>query len=138
MRAYINGKLSTPQECFLPAGLWLANTSDDYDLDISENVLRLDGIEIESSLDEDKTKFTCRWKGVSLVDVDENGNITDKEIYNIEDLLKIIKSKNMSLVNMDAFFDTKVKAAITSIELVDSVSDFSFDLSSVEPIEFIP
>ena len=133
MRAYIYGNLSTKQECFLPSSLWFANNDCEDTFKISENCIRLDGLELEGAADENS--FACRWKGVELCHINNN-EYEETENFTVEQFSNIIKEKNMRLVNMDAYFDTSVNVTITSFELVDQTS-LEFDTNLIDKIEFV-
>lgn len=136
MRAYIDGKLSTRQSCFLPTNLWFANSEEDFDFEVTENCIRLDGVYTEGGVNEDDT-FSCRWKGVELVCINDKGEYHITEDFTVDKFSKLIKEKNMRLVNMDAYFDTDVDVSTTKFKLVDHTGEFELDPSLIDEIGFI-
>lgn len=146
MRAYINGKLSAPNgeqlgkiESFLPAGLWFANPDEDFDFEVSDSCIRLDGLYTEGSVDEETKEFSCRWKGIELCHMDEIDGYLETEDFSIEDFTKIIEEKDMRLVNIDAYYDGDINVEITNLVLVDYYNDtrYEFDTNLIDKIEFI-
>lgn len=137
MRIYINGTLSNEQETFLPADFFFSNENAEYTDIVSENCIEIYGMECESSVN-DKS-FSCRWKGVLLSSIDDNGDIIEKEIYSVDEVLDIIKAGNLKLNNIMAYFDSNVKVDITDVEIEDSEKQVKLDKKFLnsEPIEMI-
>lgn len=142
MRAYINGKLTKPNResfpddfVFLPSGLWFANSEEDFDFEITDNCMRLDGLYTESSVK--NNEFYCKWKGLELNYIDDVDGYTESQDFTIEDFANLVISKSMRLVNMDAYCDGNINVEITNFELVDSGDSFEFDTDLIDEIEFI-
>ena len=142
MRAYIDGELSRPNDepvkngsCFIPDTLWFANEEDDYDLEISKTCLRLNAMIPESGVHD--SEFSCRWKGIEICYINDNGEYIETEDFTIKELLEIIKEKNMSLVNMEAYYDGDINVKLTHLLLVDREMEYEFDISNVDEIEFV-
>ena len=135
MRIFMDGTLSEKQGCFLPCELWFATEDCEDNTIVSEDCLCLSGHECESSVD--GTKFSCRWKGVSLIYVNDDGEEIDTEDFTYEEFINILKERNMTLQNMSANFDTDVDATITELMVCDADGDHDFDVSDAETIEFI-
>lgn len=142
MRAYIDGNLSRPNnepvldgDCFIPSTLWFANTEDDYDLEVSETCLRLDAQLTESGVQD--SEFSCRWKGIEICYINDDGVYIETEDFTLEDFVEIIKEKNMNLVNMEAYYDADVNVRLTSLLLVDKGMKYEFDVSNLDEIEFV-
>lgn len=132
MRAYIGGTLSTNQDCFLPASLWFTS-DEDFDFIVNEKTIRLDGLEIESSVG--INEFTCRWKGVEVCYI-KDGEHTETEDITVEEIINMIKEKNMVLINMEAYYDTSVNVKLTKLKLVDD-KECEFNTDSMCEIEFV-
>lgn len=135
MRIYIDGVLSTKQDTFLPTTLWFATEDCDDNTCISYQCMCLDGISCESSMRDNK--FTCRWKGVEIHYIDNDGEEVETEDFTVSEFMDFIKAKNMRLVNMDAYFDIDVDVKITKLTLVDYIDEVEFDLNLIDEIEFI-
>ena len=135
MRVYISGKLSKPyQQSFLPAGLWFA-TEDNEDLEVSETCIRLDGHLIECAMEGDE--FSCRWKGVDLCFLDEDGTYIETESFTVKEFMDIIKDNNMRLINMDVYCNSDTDIEITNVKLIDMYSEFDLDEKLIDKIEFV-
>jgi uncharacterized protein YacL (UPF0231 family) len=134
MRVYLDGKLSTKQETFLPAGLWFATENCDDNTEVSEECLRLDGITCESSVD--GNEFSCRWKGTEIHYV-KNGEEIETEDFTLEEFVSLITEKKMRLENMDAYYDDEVNVTITGLTIVEGDKEYEFDVSLADEIEFI-
>lgn len=137
MRAYIDGTLSTKQQSFLPEDLWFATNDCEDNMDISDTCIRLTGLEIESAVLDEGSKFTCRWKGVELSHIDDQGECVETEEFSIEDFKEFVEGKNMRLVNMGTYLDQTVNVKITSLVLVDDDVEYEFDTSCIDEIEII-
>ena len=135
MRAYICGKLSTNQNCFLPASLWFATPDCEYNIELSDKCIRIDGLEIESAVNE--CEFSCRWKGVELCYINCDGEYIESEDFTVEQFKNILEEKNMSLANMDAYFDSSVNVTVTQFTLVDPESSLKLEFDDIEEMEFI-
>ena len=134
MRIYLDGKLSTKQETFLPATLWFATENCDDNTEISEECLCLDGLWCESSVDDNE--FSCRWKGVEIHYI-ENGEEIETEDFSLDKFVSLITEKKMRLENMDAYYDSDVFVTITGLSIVDGDNEYEFDVSLADEIEFI-
>lgn len=144
MRIYIDGKISRKDGkklednfCFLPAGLWFCSTQEEFDWDITNDCIRLDGLSVESAVDKVTNIFTCRWKGVELCYIDPTNGHTETEDFEIEDFMTIVNDHNMRLVNMDAYYDGDLDVEITNLHIVDDDIEFNFDVNLIDKIEFI-
>lgn len=148
MRAYIDGKVTRQDglplkdnHCFLPAGLWFNNPEEEFDWEITDNCIRLDGLSCESSVDKETNTFTCRWKGVELCYIDHINGHTETEDFEIEKFKEIIEEKNMRLVNMDAYYDNySLNVEITNLVLIDNDENdtsYEFNTNLIDKIEFI-
>ena len=136
MRAYINGELSTPQlDTFFLVSFWFANEECEDNTEVSENCIRLDGIWTEGS--SENTEFSCKWKGVALCYLNEEGFYLEIENFTLDDFEKMIKEKNMKIVNADGYPSSTVNAKITEFKLVDGEKELVFDTDEIEEIEFI-
>jgi hypothetical protein len=82
-------------------------------------------------------EFSCRWKGVELCHIDENGEHVETEEFSVKDFMGIIKEKNMRLVNMDAYCDEDTNVKITEFKLVDFDGEVDFDTNLIDDIEFV-
>lgn len=142
MRVYLGGKLSKHQSCFLPDTLWFSR-DEDYDLEVSKNTIKLEGIECESSIYDKEEResnkfssFTCRWKGATLSYINEEDKLEEQENFSIELFKNLIEG--MRLVNMEAFFDTNVNVQLTCLNLTNFHDiDFNFDDKLIDEIEMI-
>lgn len=134
MRIYIEGTLSTPQECFLPCDLFFANENVEENDTPSKDCVMLTGMWCESAID--GTNFSCRWKGVAMEDDVDYG-----EDFTKQDFLDRVKERNLTLANMSANFDTNVDVKVTSIMILDGEwgTETYLDQSLLgdEPIQFI-
>lgn len=135
MRAYIDGTLSTLQETFIPEDLWFATDDCDDNTIVSETCMCLSGLTCESSVEEND--FACRWKGVVLTYINENGDEIETEDFTVKEFIQMIKDRNMKLVNASAYFDTNVNMKITELLLADNENKIELDVGEVEEIEFI-
>lgn len=135
MRAYIDGTLSVTQNCFLPASIWFYNPDEGFNEEISYKCIRLDGLEVEGGVE--GTEFGCRWKGVELCYTNEDGEYIETENFTFEDLTNLIETRKLSEINMDAYYDTNVKAKITKLKLVNGDKSFEFNSEDLNEIEFI-
>lgn len=136
MRAYIDGELDTLQkESFFVVSFWFANEDSEDNFEISENCIRLDSLHAEGS--SDGTNFSIRWKGVELCYIDEQGNYRETEDFTLDDFDKMIKEKNMRLVNADGYPSSNVNVTITNFTLVDGENELEFDTELIDEIEFI-
>lgn len=134
MRIYLDGKLSTKQETFIPAGLWFATENCDDNTEVSEECLHLDGITCESFVD--GNEFSCRWKGTEIHYV-ENGEEIETEDFSLEKFISLITEQKMRLENMDAYYDSDVNVTITGLSIVEGDKEYEFDVSLADEIEFI-
>ena len=134
MRIYLDGKLSTKQETFLPATLWFATDNCDDNTEVSEECLCLDGLFCESCVEDNE--FSCRWKGVEI-HYDENGEEIETENFTLDKFISLITEKKMRLENMDAYYDSDVFVTITGLNIVDGDKEYDFDVSLADEIEFI-
>jgi hypothetical protein len=134
MRIYLDGKLSTKQETFIPATLWFATEDCDDNTIVSEECLCLDGLTCESSVDGDE--FSCRWKGVEIRYI-ENGEEIETEDFSLDKFVSLITEKKMRLENMDAYYDSDVNVTITGLSIVEGDKEYEFDVSLADEIEFI-
>lgn len=132
MRAYIDGTLSTHQDCFLPDTLWFSS-DEDFDFVVNEKTIRLDGLECESGIE--NNEFSCRWKGVEVCYI-KDGEHTETEDITVEEIINMIKEKNMVLINMEAYYDTSVNVKLTKLKLVDEI-ECEFNTDSMCEIEFV-
>lgn len=144
MRVYIDGKIArkdgeklNDNQCFLPAGLWFCSPWEEFDYEITNGCIRLDGLECESVVDKETNIFTCRWKGVELCYIDPTNGHTETEDFEIEDFMTIVNDHNMRLVNMDAYYDGDLDVEITNLHIVDDDIEFNFDVNLIDKIEFI-
>lgn len=135
MRAYLDGTLSKEQEMFLPQDLWFSTEECNDNTVVSEDCICISGLTCESKT-EDK-EFSCRWKGVILTYVNDEGKEVETEDFTVDEFLKMIKDKNMRLTNMSAFFDTDVEVMLTSLVFVEKDKEIEFDISLVDEVEFI-
>lgn len=134
MRIYIDGKLSTKQETFIPATLWFATEDCDDNTEVSEECLCLDGLSCESCVEDNE--FNCRWKGVEIRYY-ENGEEIETEDFSLEKFISLITEKKMRLENMDAYYDSSVNVTITGLSIVDGHQEYEFDINLADEIEFI-
>ena len=134
MRIYLDGKLSTKQETFLPATLWFATEDCDDDTYVSEECLCLDGLTCESCVN--GNEFSCRWKGVEIRYI-ENGKEIETEGFTLDKFISLITEKKMRLSNMEAYYDSDVNVTITGLSIVDGDDRYDFDVSLADEIEFI-
>lgn len=134
MRIYIDGKMSTKQETFIPATLWFATEDCDDNTEVSEKCLCLDGLSCESCVEDNE--FSCRWKGVEIRYY-ENGEEIETEDFSLEKFISLITEKKMRLENMDAYYDSSVNVTITSLSIVEGDKEYEFDVSLADEIEFI-
>lgn len=132
MRAYIDGTLSTHQDCFLPDALWFSS-DEDFDFVVNEKTIRLDGLECESGIE--NNEFSCRWKGVEVCYI-KDGEYTETEDITVKEIIDMIKEKNMVLINMEAYYDTSVNVKLTKLKLVDD-KECEFNTDSMCEIEFV-
>lgn len=132
MRAYIDGTLSTHQDCFLPDTLWFSS-DEDFDFVVNEKTIRLDGLECESGIE--NNEFSCRWKGVEVCYI-KDGEYTETEDITVKEIIDMIKEKNMVLINMEAYYDTSVNVKLTKLKLVDD-KECEFNTDSMCEIEFV-
>lgn len=137
MRAYIDGVLSSPQDTFIPEDLWFAGINCTDNTTVSVDCVCLSGMICESTLNKDKDKFSCRWKGVMFTYIDEDGKEIETEDFTVKEFVEFIKERKMKLSNASAYFDTDVEVRFTSIKLVDDESNAELDLKDTEDIEFI-
>lgn len=144
MRVYIDGKIARKDEkklndnqCFLPAGLWFCSPWEEFDYEITNGCIRLDGLECESAVDKETNIFTCRWKGVELCYIDPVNRHIETEDFEIEDFMTIVNDCNMRLVNMDAYYDGELDVVITSLHIVDDDIKFDFDTNLIDKIELL-
>lgn len=134
MRLYIDGTLSSPQNCFLPDTLWFSS-DENFDFEVNENTIRLDAINGESSIINEGNEFTCRWKGIDVCYI-KDGEYTETEDITVKDLTDMINQKNMILINMESYYDTPVTVNITDLKLVRGEEQYVFDSDSIDKIEF--
>lgn len=113
MKLYLSGNMSKELETFLPSTLWLSNEKCENNTEPNENYIRLEGVSCECTKD-DKSGWSCRWKGVTLTNEKEYGEVFTKEF-----LLNLIKERNLTVTNMDACYSEDVEIEITSIMLLD-------------------
>lgn len=125
MRAYLNGTLSKKQETFIPQDLWFSTKDCDDNTIVSENCICLSGLTCESKTEDNE--FSCRWKGVLLTYVNDNGTEIETEDFTIDKFFKMIKDKNMRLTNMSAFFDEDTVVKLTSLTFVEKDKETEFD-----------
>lgn len=133
MRIYIEGTLSTPQECFLPEELFFANENVEENDIPAKDCIRLSGLEIESGVK--GNTFSCRWKGVTMED-----ELNHEEDFSKQDFLDRVKEGGLTLVNMAAYFDTDVNVKVTSIMILDGdwgTETYLDEELFCKPIEFI-
>lgn len=134
MRIYLDGKLSTKQETFLPEDLWFATEDCDDNTEVSEECLRLTGLCCESCVD--GYEFSVRWKGTEVHYV-ENGEEIETEDCSLEKFVSLITEKKMRLENMSAYYDSDVNVTITGLTIVEGNKEYKFDVSLADEIEFI-
>lgn len=135
MRAYLDGTLSKEQEIFLPQDLWFS-TEECYDNTIvSEDCICVSGLTCESKTE--NKEFSCRWKGVVLTYINNDGKEIETEDFTVDELLKMIKDKNMRLTNMSAFFDTDVEVILTRLLFVEKDKEIELDIKLVDEVEFL-
>ena len=132
MRIYINGTLSKEQNTFLPEDLWFATSNCEDDTIVSSDCLCLEGELCESQV-EGKT-FSCRWKGVSLLHV-ENGEEIETSDFSVKEFMKL--TQKMRLKNMSAYFDSDTDVHLTEVKLVDAYDEVCFPVERIDDIEFI-
>lgn len=135
MRAYLNGTLSVYQETFIPQDLWFSTEECNDNTVVSEDCICVSGLTCESKT-EDK-EFSCRWKGVVLTHINNEGKEVETEDFTIDELLTIIKDKNMRLTNISAFFDTDVEVMLTKIIFVEKDKETELDIKLVDEVEFM-
>lgn len=135
MRAYLNGTLSVYQETFIPQDLWFSTEECNDNTVVSEDCICVSGLTCESKT-EDK-EFSCRWKGVILTYVNNEGKEVETEDFTADELLTIIKDKNMRLTNISAFFDTDVEVMLTKIIFVEMDKETELDIKLVDEVEFM-
>lgn len=138
MRLYLDGKLSTNTETFFPQSLWFASEDCEFDYEVSEECIRLDGLSCEAR--SRNGEFAARWKGVELVYLKRDGNTTEyveTEDFTLDQFAKMISNKNMRLVNMDACYDENVNATVTELTISDGNDYYEFDSSKIDTVEFI-
>ena len=132
MRVYLDGTLTAEQETFLPVSLWFATEDCEDNLTVSETCISLEGIESESFIE--GNEFSCRWKGVKLSMLDDNGECITTSDFTLKQFADI--TKNMRLVNMDVYFDKDTKCQITNFKLVDTKYELTC-IEHIDEIEFI-
>ena len=135
MRAYLNGTLSVYQETFIPQDLWFSTEECNDNTVVSEDCICVSELTCESKT-EDK-EFSCRWKGVILTYVNYEGKEVETEDFTVDELLTIIKDKNMRLTNISAFFDTDVEVMLTKIIFVEKDKETELDIKLVDEVEFM-
>lgn len=85
MRAYLDGTLSKEQEIFLPQDLWFS-TEECYDNTIvSEDCICVSGLTCESKTE--NKEFSCRWKGVVLTYINNDGKEIETEDFTVDKFL---------------------------------------------------
>lgn len=116
MRIYLNGTLSNYQSTFLIEDIFLIPKDSDVDNDdiASYDCIKLSGLEIDSSINSETNEFSCRWKGVELSNEKEYG-----EDFTKEDLLNIIRERNLIVGKAAAYYDTDVNCKIDSFMVLD-------------------
>lgn len=116
MRIYLNGTLSNYQSTFLIEDIFLIPKDSDVDNDdiASYDCIKLSGLEIDSSINSETNEFSCRWKGVELSNEKEYG-----EDFTKEDLLNIIRERNLIVCKAAAYYDTDVNCKIDSFMVLD-------------------
>lgn len=127
MRAYLNGTLSVCQETFIPQDLWFSTEECNDNTVVSEDCICVSGLTCESKT-EDK-EFSCRWKGVILTYVNNEGKEIETEDFTVDELLKMIKDKNMRLTN--------VEVMLTKLLFVEKDKETELDIRLVDEVEFI-
>ena len=135
MRAYIDGALHPDQETFIIEDLWFATNDCDDNTIVSETCMCLSGLHCESNIT--NKYFYCRWKGVLLTYINDDGVEIETEDFTVKEFLKMLEDKDMKLVNANAYFDKDVNAKILKLLLVDNDYEESIDVSEVDEIEFI-
>lgn len=135
MRAYLDGTLSKEQEIFLPQDLWFSTEECNDNTVVSEDCICVSGLTCESETE--NKEFSCRWKGVVLTYINNDGKEIETEDFTVDEFLKMIKDKNMRLTNMSAFFDTDVDVMLTKLVFVEKDKETELDIKLVDEVEFI-
>lgn len=135
MRAYLDGSLSTYQETFIPQDLWFSTEKCNDNTIVSDDCICVSGLTCESKTEDNE--FSCRWKGVVLTYVNNEGKEVETEDFTADELLTIIKDKNMRLTNISAFFDTDVEVMLTKIVFVEKDKETELDMKIVDEVEFM-
>lgn len=135
MRAYLDGTLSKEQEIFLPQDLWFSTEECNDNTIVSEDCICVSGLTCESKTE--NKEFSCRWKGVVLTYINNDGKEIETEDFTVDELLEMIKDKNMRLTNMSAFFDTDVDVMLTKLVFVEKDKETELDIKLVDEVEFI-
>lgn len=135
MRAYLDGTLSKEQEIFLPQDLWFSTEECNDNTIVSEDCICVSGLTCESKTE--NKEFSCRWKGVVLTYINNDGREIETEDFTVDEFLKMIKDKNMRLTNMSAFFDTDVDVMLTKLVFVEKDKETELDIKLVDEVEFI-
>ena len=134
MRLYIDGELSVKQETFIPAALWFASEKCRQNTVVSEECFCLEGTYCNSFLR--GLKFYGRLKDVYLNCI-KDGKYVEIDDFSAEDVINLIKEKNMHLVNIDAHLDSSTYVTITKLSLEGEDVKLNFDTDIFDKIEFI-
>ena len=121
MRAYINGRLSESQSCFLPDTLWFSSDDADDNTCVSFECCCLIGHTIEGAAG---ASFSTRWKGVSFSHLTEEGDLIETEEFSISEFLSYINERKFRLTNMDAYLDKDTSVYVEELILVDSAERY--------------
>ena len=115
MRLYMNGTTSRvipKDDAFILSQLHFSNDNCDDDTIYSDDCMILEGLECETS--HEGNEFSCRWKGITLQQDEE-------ETLTVKDVIDTIVDKNMKVTNLSGYVDGDVDVVITDIVLVDEL-----------------
>lgn len=99
MRIYMSGTISNGEAAkFLPQELFFTSPDCNDDLTPSESCIMLSAHLSECSTED--THWSCRWKGVDLVNEKDHG-----EDFSLEELKGMFLARNLKLDNMNAYVD---------------------------------
>ena len=138
MRVYLEGKLNIDDTGFLPAGLWFASKDHEFDYEVTEDCIMLDGWTIEGWSKDGE--FSTRWKTVDLVYIKRDGDTTEyveTEEFTLDDFAKMVTEKDLRLVNMDAYFGADATVTVTGLTISDGNDYYEFPVERIDTIEFI-
>ena len=138
MRLYLEGKLSKPLTFFHPVSVWLANPECDFDWEVTEDCVRIDGLHTDAHAKEGE--FQSTWRGVELVYIKRDGETTEyveTEDFTLDQLAKLVTEKKLRLVNMDGYMNESVDVIITKLSILDGNDWYDLDEDLIDEIEFI-